>query len=201
MVAAVDPSLCGSLTPRVRAPKPEHDLRMPDRRGIVIADEPPQPRNAVALYDVIGIHHALDARNRRHVAANHDWRPRRKPTHHSAHLAYLANVNNDRRDSDDIVMVGPQFGGKCLMRGEVQHGGWCRDVLLDHQDAPRAVEHSERERSLLARHLIVVQLHGIDAPAAEFIVLRIRTEDAGQQHSRAITFGMGHDFGVCVQKN
>jgi hypothetical protein len=56
------------------------------------------------------------------------------------------------------------------------------------------MKHSEREGSLLAGDLIVVQLHRVDAAAAEFIILRVWTEDAGQQNARATSFGVGHGF-------
>jgi hypothetical protein len=40
----------------------------------------------------------------------------------------------------------------------------------------------------------VVKLHGVDAAAAEFIVLRIGPEHAGQQHASTNTFGVCHGF-------
>jgi hypothetical protein len=38
---------------------------------------------------------------------------------------------------------------------------------------PRAVKHAQREAILLARNLVVVELHRIDGTAAKFIVLRV----------------------------
>ena len=43
------------------------------------------------------------------------------------------------------------------------------------------MEHAQRKAALLARDLVVIQLHGIDGAAAEFVILRIRSEDRTQQ--------------------
>ena len=40
------------------------------------------------------------------------------------------------------------------------------------------MEHPQREWSLNSGHLVVIQLHGIDAPAAELVVLSIGTKYA-----------------------
>ena len=49
--------------------------------------------------------------------------------------------------------------------------------------APRAVRHPQRERSLRARHLVVVQLHRVDRAAAELVVPRERTEDGREKNA------------------
>ncbi len=53
--------------------------------------------------------------------------------------------------------------------------------------------HAQREGALRPRHLIVIQLHGINGAAAEFIVLRIRAEYGGQKHTGGRAFRMGID--------
>src|ERR1039458_4727434 len=52
------------------------------------------------------------------------------------------------------------------------------------------MEHAQREAALRARDLVVIELHGIDGSASELIVLRIRPEDRGQQHSRVVSLRM-----------
>ncbi len=161
------------------------DRGMADGRAFVFAQKTPHPGDAVAAHDVVGVDHLFDARNGRHVPAHHDGRARRQAPHHPAHLPHLAHVHDDGRDADDVVVVRRQLRLERLARGEIEHRGGRGDVLLDHEDAPRAVEHAQRERALLARHLVVVQLHRIDLPAAERIVLGIRTENGAEQNTGA----------------
>src|SRR3989442_7602318 len=49
------------------------------------------------------------------------------------------------------------------------------------------MEHAQREAALHAGDLIVIELHGIDGPAVEFVVLRVRPEDRAQQDA-SVTF-------------
>ena len=65
-----------------------------------------------------------------------------------------------------------------------------RNILLDHHDAPRAMEHPQRKRALHPRDLVVIQLHGIDAAAAECIILRVRSENGGEKNTRMRALGM-----------
>ena len=79
---------------------------------------------------------------------------------------------------------------KSFEGGEVEQRAGRGDVLLDHHQSPGAMEHAQREAALLARDLVVIQLHGIDGAAAEFVVLRVRAEHGAQQHPRLSPFGM-----------
>jgi hypothetical protein len=63
----------------------------------------------------------------------------------------------------------------------------------DQEDPPGAVEHPERERPLLARHLVVIQLHRVDRPAPELVVLGEGAEDGGEEHAGAVPFGCWHE--------
>ena len=126
------------------------------------------------------------------MAADDDSGSGESSPHHAAHLAHLADVDDDRRDAHDIVVHAGQLACESLARGEIEHRGGSGDVLLDHHDAPGAMKHAQRERSLLARYLVVVQLHGIDGAAAELVVLRIRTEYGAEQYARI--FALGVDF-------
>src|SRR5581483_6592277 len=68
------------------------------------------------------------------------------------------------------------------------------DVVLDHRDPPGTVEHPERKCPLSARHLVVIQLHGIDRPAAKLIILRVGAENRGQQDTGGGALRMHRHF-------
>ena len=91
-----------------------------------------------------------------------------------------------------------QFPRKGLAGGEIQHRARRGDVLLDHHDAPGAVETAQRECTLAARHLVVIELHRVDRAAAESIVLRVRSEHGREQDPGLGAFGMrlNHDRGI-----
>ena len=129
-------------------------------------------------------------RSRRDMPADDDRGIGRDLADHAAHLAHLADVDDDGRDADDVVLVRVQFAREGLASGKVEDRAGRRDVLLDHQDAPGAVEAAQREGALRLGHLVVIQLHRIDGAAAEFIVLRVGTEDRRQQDPRR-TFPFG----------
>ena len=74
--------------------------------------------------------------------------------------------------------------------GEVQDGAGRGDVGLEEHQPPGAVEHAQGERALRARDLVVVQLHRVDASAAERIVLGVGPKDTGQQHPCLVAQGM-----------
>ncbi len=108
----------------------------------------------------------------------------------AAHFAHLSDVDDDGGDANDVVVVGDQFSFEDFAGGKVQDRGGGGDVLLDHEDAPGAVKHAQGERPLLAGHLIVVQLHGVDLAAAELVVLSVRAENRREENARSRTFGM-----------
>jgi hypothetical protein len=51
------------------------------------------------------------------------------------------------------------------------------------------------ETALRARDLVVIELHRVDGAAAEFIVLRVRSEDRTQENSGAGSLGMCFECG------
>ncbi len=97
----------------------------------------------------------------------------------------LQNVHDDRRDADDVIVVGGQFPSKGLARRKIQHAARRGNIFLNQHDAPGAMKHAQREAALRAGDLIVVELHGIDGAAAKFVVLRVRPEDRTQQDASA----------------
>ena len=150
---------------------------MPDGRALVFAQIAPHPRNAFSLHNVIGIDHLLDSRNGGHVPAHHDHRLWRELPGHAAHLAHLGDVDNNSCNADHVVVIVFQLARKVVAHGEVEHRAGRRNICLDHHDSPGAMKHTQREAALCPRHLIVIKLHWIDGAAAEFVVLRVRSED------------------------
>ena len=163
---------------------------MDERRAGIFAEEAAHPGNAFAAHDVVGIEHVFHAGNAGDVAADDDGGVRRKLAHAAAHLAHLAEVGNDAGDSDDVVLVRGQFALKLVEGREVEQRARSRDVLLDHHQAPRAVEHAQRKAALLAGDLVVVKLHRIDGAAAELIVLGVGAENGTQKNACLSSLGM-----------
>ncbi len=61
------------------------------------------------------------------------------------------------------------------------------------------MKHTQRETALRARDLVVIQLHGIDRPAPEWVILGIGTEDGAEKNPGLITFGMRTDNFTCLR--
>ena len=101
--------------------------------------------------------------------------------HEAAHLADLPDVDDDPRDADDVVALVRELADEARTGREIEQRRWRGDVVLDEHDAPRTVEHPQRERALLAGHLVLVQLHRVDRPAAELVVLRVGPEYRGEE--------------------
>ena len=80
------------------------DRRVHDRRVRILAQKPSHPGDAFAFDDVVGVDHLLDAGDGGHVAADHDGRFRRELPHDAAHLPYFADIHDDGRDADDVVV-------------------------------------------------------------------------------------------------
>lgn len=132
------------------------------------------------------------------MSAHHDYRTWGKLSHHSAHLTDLADVHDDRRDANDVVVVRGQFPSKSFPCGKIQHAAGSRDICLNQHDAPGAMEHAQREAALRAGNLVVIELHGIDGSASKFVILRIGPEDRTQQDARSTSLGVSfHTTPVC----
>ena len=63
-----------------------------------------------------------------------------------------------------------------FQRWEIQNGRRSRDICLNHHDAPGTMKHAQRERTLNPRYLIMIEFHGVDRPAAIFVVLCVRAK-------------------------
>ena len=160
---------------------------MANRRVLVFSEKTPHPGDAFAAHDVIGVDHRFETGDCGHVSAHYEDRVRRKLPHHPAHFPDLADVDDDAGDPDDVVVVLGQFAGKAVARGKIQHRARRGNICLNHHDAPRAVKHPRRKAALRSRNLIVEQLHRIDGPASEFVILRVGAKDRAEQHARRNT--------------
>ena len=107
-----------------------------------------------------------------------------------AHPPDLQHVRRDAADAHDVVPAVADLLDEAVQGGEVQQRAGGRDVRLDEHQAPGAMEHPQRKRPLHPGHLVVVQLHRVDRPAAVLVVLGVRAEDARQQHLGATPQGM-----------
>ena len=158
--------------------------RVAQRLVLVLAQEAAEPAHALAADDVIGVDPLVQIGHVGDVAADDDRGVRQILPNQLAHLLHFEDVGNDRRDADDVVLVGANLLDEAIERGEVQQRAGRGDVRLDHHQAPTAVEHPQRESALGPRHLVVVKLHRVHAPAAVLVVLAVGPEDARQQHAR-----------------
>ncbi len=82
---------------------------MHERALRVFAEELAHPGHALSPDDVVSVNRPLQPRNRRHVATDHNRRPWRVLAHQAAHFPDLADIHDNRRDADDVVVVRRQF--------------------------------------------------------------------------------------------
>jgi hypothetical protein len=59
-----------------------------------------------------------------------------------------------------------------------------RDICLDQPNPKGGMKHAQRKGTLLARHLIMKEFHGLDGAAAVCVVLTIRSEHRRKEHAR-----------------
>src|SRR5262249_41023772 len=92
----------------------------------------------------------------------------------------------------DVVAPRDDFADEALARGEVEHSAGAGDVVLQQHEPPRPVEQPQRERALLARDLVVIELRRINGARSELVVCREGFEDRCQEN--CTHSGMfGHD--------
>ena len=139
---------------------------------------------------MVGINHVFDAGNAGNMATDDDGGVGRELAYAAAHFADFAEVGNDAGDANDVVVMSCEFALKLLQGREVEQRAGSGDVLLNHHQSPRAVEHAQRKAALLAGDLVVIKLHGIDGAAAEFVVLRVGSENRSEKNSCSNAFGM-----------
>ena len=164
---------------------------MANRSAGIFAEIRAHPGDAFAFDDVVGVDHVVDARDGSDVAADNDLRVWRQLADDAAHLAHFADVHDDGRDADDVVLLLSDLAREGFAGREIEHRTGRGDVLLNHHDAPGTMEETRRKCALHARHLVVIKLHRIDGTAAKLVVLRVRTEHGTQEDAGVRAFGMG----------
>ena len=167
------------------------DHGVPDGGLLVLPEKSPEPRNPVALHDVVGIDDPVEILAARDVPADDDGCAGPVLADQLAHLFHLARVRHDGADPHDVVVVLPYFPDKIVEAGIIEDGAGRVDIGLQHPQRKRGVKHPKGEPSLDARHLVLVELHGVDLAASVFVILRIGPEDAGEQDPRPAAQGMG----------
>jgi hypothetical protein len=113
------------------------------------------------------------------MSAHHNRRTRLVFPDHFAHFLHFADICNNRADADDIVGIFPDFGVKAIEGGKVQKSARGIDIGLNHHQSEGAVKHAEGKTALNSGDLILIEFHGVDFSASIFIVLGVRSEDAG----------------------
>ena len=155
------------------------------------SEESAEPRDPVALHDVVGIDDPVEILAAGDVPADDDGCPGPVFANHLAHLFHLARVGHDGADPHDVVVVLPYFPDEVVEAGIIEDGAGRVDIGLQHPQRKGGVKHPKGEAPLDARHLVLVELHGVDPAASVFVILRIGPEDAGEQDPRAAAQGMG----------
>ena len=156
---------------------------MLDRPIDGLAEELAEPADALALDDVIGIEDPLYAGDGGNVTADDDDRLRGVLPHQSAHLAHLADIDDDPGNPDEIVAVGLQLPDEAPAGGKVEQRRGYGEVLLDQHETPGAVMHAQRERSLRTRDLVVIKLERVDGAASELIVTCEGAKHRREEHA------------------
>jgi len=116
------------------------------------------------------------------VTSDHDDCSGLVAAHQLAHMLHFQNIHCNAADSDYFVMAIPDFFYEAVQCREIKQRTWGGHICLDKHEAPGAMEHPQRERSLNSGHLVVIELHGIDPSAAELVILGIGTEYACQKN-------------------
>jgi len=147
----------------------------------------PKPRDTVAPDDVVGVDDALQALAGGDVPAHDNRCAGEVLADHLAHFFHLARVGDDGTDPDDVVVMVRNLARELFERRVVEDGAGGVDVGLQHPQREGRVEHAQREAPLEARHLVLVELHGIDAAASVLVVLRVGAEYACEQDAGPMT--------------
>jgi hypothetical protein len=104
------------------------------------------------------------------VPAYHDYGLGLIITYERAYFLDFFEVWLNRTDSNDIVGFLSEFLDETIQGRVIEQGTGSRDVRLDQHQSAAMMEHPKGEDTLNSRHLIMVQFHGVDHPAAVLIV-------------------------------
>ena len=153
-----------------------------NRLVFVLTEEPAHPTHALAFDDVVSVDPLFKVRHVGNVSADEDRGLRQVLADKLAHLAHLLDIGDDRADSNNLIVVRRDLANKPLQIGEVQERARRVYVGLNQHQSPGAMEHTQRERPLYARYLVVKQLHGVDLPAAILVIPGVWPENAREQN-------------------
>ena len=157
-----------------------YDPWVSDRLILVFSKKPAHPANAFPLDDVVGIDPLFQIGSIGDMSADDDDRLGLMLSDQPTHPPYLEKIGNDGADPNHIVLSGLDLLDEPTLRGKVQERARSLQVHLDEHESPGSVEGAQREGVLHSRHLVVIQLHRVEQPAAVLIVLSIGAEYAQQ---------------------
>ena len=116
------------------------------------------------------------------MAADHDYGPRQKGAHQFTHFFHLSHVGYDRTYTDNIVLIVPDLAHKSIQVRKIQKRTRYVDIGLNHQQAERAMKHSQGKGPLNPGNLVMIEFHGVDSSTSIIIVLGIGPKNACQQN-------------------
>jgi hypothetical protein len=157
------------------------NLGMDDGPLDIFAKEFSEPSHTLATDNVVRINSFIQVPDKADVPAYHDYGLGLIITYEPANLLHFFEVWLNRTDSDDIVGSLSELLDETIQGRVIDQGTRNCDVRLDQHQSAATMEHPKGEDTLNSRHLIMVQFHGVDHPAAVLIVLCIRSKDACQE--------------------
>ncbi len=166
---------------------------MADGAVRIFAQETAKPGDPFPFDDVVCVDSRIEIREVGDMTAHDDRRVRQVLADKLTHLPDLEPVRDDAADPDNIVVLVADLLDEAIQAGKIQQRAGRVDVGLDEHQAPRTMELPQREGTLDPGHLVVIQLHRVQGPAAVFIVLGIGPEDACQQDAGSRSGGMTRD--------
>jgi len=163
---------------------------MPDRPLIVLTQIALKPADPLPAHDVVRVDPFREPLLVGDMAADDDHGARLMLPDQPTHLPDLADVRHDGADPDHVVTVLRDLRRKTFQGGKIQQGAGGLQVVLDHHQSERAMKHPDRESTLDAGHLILIEFHRIDFSAAVLVIAGVGPEYAGQQDAGAFSKGM-----------
>jgi hypothetical protein len=100
-----------------------------------------------------------------------------------AHLFDLADIRENRADTDNVVGPMVDFFTETIKRGKIHECAGRFQISLNHHQTERAVKHAQGKSTLNPGYLIFIKFHRVDLPASVFVIPGIGSKDTRQQNS------------------
>src|SRR5262245_66672422 len=112
----------------------------------VFAQKLPQPADAIAADDIVGVYLLVELRHIGHVTADDNGGTGSMLPSNLAHFSDFHPVRDDAGDANDVIASSRHFLRESIERRKIEDGARGRSVDLHRHDAPTAMKHSQRER-------------------------------------------------------